>query len=78
MVPIYEAVENDRRYVIVTISFIANGGDGYTFDDTAVKTYTGTELLHATRCGRLQKRPLGAAIFSSGVCGERAAPAQIR
>lgn len=42
MVPIYEAVENDRRYVIVTISFIANGGDGYTFDDTAVKTYTGT------------------------------------
>uniref|UniRef100_A0A0K8R9K5 5'-nucleotidase n=1 Tax=Ixodes ricinus TaxID=34613 RepID=A0A0K8R9K5_IXORI len=32
-VPKYETVEPNGTYRIVTTSFIANGGDGFTFDD---------------------------------------------
>ncbi|CAN7982098.1 unnamed protein product [Ixodes pacificus] len=37
-VPKYEAVQPNGTYKIVTTSFIANGGDGFTFDDDVKKS----------------------------------------
>ncbi|CAN8017584.1 unnamed protein product [Ixodes persulcatus] len=39
-VPKYEFVQPDGIYKIVTTSFIANGGDGFTFDDEVKKSMT--------------------------------------
>uniref|UniRef100_A0A0K8R9P4 5'-nucleotidase n=1 Tax=Ixodes ricinus TaxID=34613 RepID=A0A0K8R9P4_IXORI len=37
-IPRYESVVSNKTYRIVTTSFIANGGDGFTFDTDVKKT----------------------------------------
>lgn len=45
-VPRYEDVDFQKRYTIVTTSFIANGGDGFKFDKGVLKRAEGASAFH--------------------------------
>ncbi|XP_077491291.1 protein 5NUC-like [Amblyomma americanum] len=44
-VPVYEDVSDNKAYSIVTTMFIANGGDGFTFDKSVTKRTEGVSAF---------------------------------
>ncbi|KAK8756316.1 hypothetical protein V5799_000982 [Amblyomma americanum] len=44
-VPVYEDVSDNKTYSIVTTMFIANGGDGFTFDESVTKRTEGVSAF---------------------------------